>query len=118
MCGLKSSGSGEDPLMGCCCDQGKELSDPSEMWKFLMRFLTVRFSGRTVLSLVDFKRKYEHFQKLESYLVLPLFDGLHIKEKCFDIKINFILNYDYISEFVGSNGIPSLKWFRSFIQYP
>jgi hypothetical protein len=57
-------------MMGCC-EQGNELSNTSEVGKFLMRLLTIRFSGMTVLDLVGFKRKYEHFQRLEIYLALP-----------------------------------------------
>jgi len=28
------------------------------------------------------------------------------------------LNYDFIAEFFGSNGISSIKWFPSFVFYP
>jgi hypothetical protein len=34
------------------------------------------------------------------------------------VKFKEALNYDLIAEFIGSNGIPSLKWFPNFVQYP
>jgi hypothetical protein len=34
------------------------------------------------------------------------------------IKFREKLNYDFIAEFMGSNSIPSLKWFLNFVQYP
>lgn len=67
MCGLKSSVS---EMIQCWALVNEVMNFQIHRGGEFLIEVTVRISGRTVLALVGSERKFEHFQRLESYLLI------------------------------------------------